>query len=70
MWRVSRDDKRSSSQDFRKSSLEELSGTDIVGFNLYRLAGAGSIRKPCEMSSILGFDPSPEKAASTIMAEK
>jgi hypothetical protein len=49
---------------------EKLSGTDIVSFNLYRLAGPGLILKPCEMSSakviefVLGFEPSAEKAAS------
>ncbi|MBY3098530.1 hypothetical protein HFO69_12545 [Rhizobium laguerreae] len=49
---------------------EELSGTDIVSFNLYRLAGPGPTLKPCEMSSakviefVLGFEPSMEKAAS------
>jgi hypothetical protein len=42
---------------------EELSGTDIVSFNLYRLAGPGPILKPCEMSFakvvefVLGFEP-------------
>ncbi|MBY3211768.1 hypothetical protein [Rhizobium laguerreae] len=49
---------------------EELSGSDIVSFNLYRLAGARSLLKPCEMSSakviefVLGFEPSTAKAAS------
>ncbi|QIJ45432.1 hypothetical protein G7039_35510 (plasmid) [Rhizobium leguminosarum] len=49
---------------------EELSGSDIVSFNLYRLAGTRSLLKPCEMSSakviefVLGFEPSPSKAAS------
>jgi hypothetical protein len=48
----------------------ELGGTDIVSFNLYRLAGPGPMLKPCEMSSakviefVLGFEPSMEKAAS------
>ncbi|MGO7393658.1 hypothetical protein GR223_37145 [Rhizobium leguminosarum] len=48
---------------------EELSGTDIVSFNPYRLSGPGSMLKPCEMSSakviefVLGFEPSIEKAA-------
>ncbi|MGO8455310.1 hypothetical protein ACC779_36335 [Rhizobium ruizarguesonis] len=48
---------------------EELSGTDIVSFNLYRLAGRGPTLKPCEMSCdkviefVLGFEPSTEKAA-------
>ncbi|TBG96060.1 hypothetical protein [Rhizobium leguminosarum] len=49
---------------------EELGGTDIVSFNLYRLAGRGSALNPCEMSSakviefVLGFEPRPAKAAS------
>jgi len=46
---------------------EELGGIDIVSFNLYRLAGPGSILKPCEMSSIefvLGFEPGREEATS------
>lgn len=48
---------------------EELGGTDIVSFNLYRLAGSGPMLKPCEMSSakviefVLGFKPSTQKAA-------
>ncbi|ULJ75821.1 hypothetical protein [Rhizobium gallicum] len=56
---------------------EELSRTDIVSFNLYRLAGWGSMLKPCEMSAakvigfILGFEPSTEKAAfGTLKANK
>ena len=45
---------------------EELSGRDIVSFNLYLLAEPGSILKPCEMSSkviefVLGFEPSTGK---------
>lgn len=60
------------SEDGKRTWLygEELGGTDIVSFNLYRLAGAGSTLKPCEMSSaeviefVLGFEPSPAKAAS------
>ncbi|TAV81451.1 hypothetical protein [Rhizobium leguminosarum] len=59
------------SEDGKRTWLygEELSGTDIVSFNLYRLAGPGPILKPCEMSSakgiefVLGFEPSPAKAA-------
>jgi hypothetical protein len=49
---------------------EELGGTDIVSFNLYRLAGSGPMLKPCETSSakvfefVLGFEPSPANAAS------
>ncbi|MBY3314812.1 hypothetical protein [Rhizobium laguerreae] len=58
------------SEDGKRTWLygEELSGTDIVSFNLYRLAGPRSILKPCEMSSakviefVLGFEPSREKA--------
>ena len=30
---------------------EDLAGTDIVSFNLYRLKGAGLALKQCEMSS-------------------
>lgn len=30
---------------------EELGGREIVSFNLYRTAGAGTVLKPCEMSS-------------------
>ncbi|MBY3093487.1 hypothetical protein HFO68_33415 [Rhizobium laguerreae] len=60
------------SQDGKRTWLygEELSGTDIVSFNLYRLAGPGSILKSCEMSSakviefVLGFEPSTANAAS------
>ncbi|MDP9812562.1 hypothetical protein J2W42_005432 [Rhizobium tibeticum] len=60
------------SQDGKRTWLYgvELGGTDIVSFNLYRLAGPGSILKPCEMSSakvidfVLGFEPKTEKAAS------
>ncbi|MGO7265040.1 hypothetical protein [Rhizobium leguminosarum] len=54
------------SEDGKRTWLygEELSGSDIVSFNLYRLAGPGSLLKPCEMSSakviefVLGFEPS------------
>ncbi|XUY30266.1 hypothetical protein RMR21_024200 (plasmid) [Agrobacterium sp. rho-8.1] len=41
---------------------EDLAGSDIVSFNLYRLKGAGLKLKPCEMSSekvvafVLGFN--------------
>ncbi|MBY2996211.1 hypothetical protein HF263_28860 [Rhizobium leguminosarum] len=60
------------SEDGKRTWLygEELSGTNTVSFNLYRLAGPGSILKPCEMSSakviefVLGFVPSTAKAAS------
>jgi hypothetical protein len=59
------------SQDGKRIWLygEELGGTDIVSFNLYRLAGPGSTLKPCEMSSakviefVLGFESRPEKVA-------
>lgn len=40
---------------------EDLAGTDIVSFNIYRLSSGGSVLKPCEMSSekivafMLGF---------------
>jgi hypothetical protein len=59
------------SEDGKRTWLygEELNGSDIVSFNLYRLAGPGSILKPCEMSSakviefVMGFEPSREKAA-------
>jgi len=60
------------SEDGKRTWLygEELSGTDIVSFNLYHLAGSGPTLKPCEMSLakvnafVLGFEPSPAKAAS------
>lgn len=60
------------SEDRKRTWLygEELSGTDIVSFNLYRLAGPGPTLKPCEMSSakvvefVLGFEPGTAKAAS------
>ena len=41
------------SQDGRRISLfaEQMGGTDIVSFNLYRLAGNRPLLKPCEMSS-------------------
>lgn len=60
------------SQDGKRTWLygEELSGTDIVSFNVYRLAGPGAILKPCEMSSakviefVLGFEPNTKKATS------
>ncbi|MBY5371085.1 hypothetical protein HFO92_31285 [Rhizobium leguminosarum] len=62
------------SQDGKRTWLygEELGGTDIVSFNLYRLAGPGSILKPCEMSCakvtefVLGFEPSTAKAKSRL----
>ena len=62
------------SQDRKRTWLygEELGGTDIVSFNLYRLAGPGSILKPCEMSSakviefVLGFDPSTRECCGSI----
>ncbi|KXG86959.1 hypothetical protein [Agrobacterium bohemicum] len=56
---------------------EALAGTDIVSFNLYRLAGSRMILKPCEMSStkvidfVLGFEPSTrERCGSMTMTEK
>jgi hypothetical protein len=67
------------SQDDKRTWLygEELSGADIVSFNLYRLAGAGSTLKPCEMSSakaiefVLGFEAGTMKSPSRRMtAEK
>ncbi|NEJ80335.1 hypothetical protein E0H39_33190 [Rhizobium leguminosarum bv. viciae] len=59
------------SQDGKRIGLygEELGGTDIVSFNLYRLAGSGPTLKPCEMSSakviefVLGLAPGPQKIA-------
>ncbi|WP_425375678.1 hypothetical protein [Rhizobium laguerreae] len=62
----SEDRDRAASQDGKRTWLygEELSGSDIVSFNFYRLAGPGSLLKPCEMSSakviefVLGFEPS------------
>ncbi|MGO8104733.1 hypothetical protein AB9F46_30470 [Rhizobium leguminosarum] len=60
------------SEDGKRTWLygEKLSGNDIVSFNLYRLAGAGSTLKPCEMSSakvigfVLGFEPGMKKPPS------
>ncbi|NKL98461.1 MULTISPECIES: hypothetical protein [Rhizobium] len=60
------------SEDGKRTWLygEELSGTDIVSFNLYRLAGPGPILKPCEMSStkviefVLGFETITKKPPS------
>lgn len=53
------------SQDDRRIWLyaEDLSGTDIVSFNLYTLGDDKAVLKPCEMSSdkviefVLGFEP-------------
>ena len=51
---------------------EELGGTDIVSFNLYRLAGSGPMLKPCEMSSakvvefVLGFEPRTQTASPSL----
>ncbi|NTJ45041.1 hypothetical protein G6L28_20860 [Agrobacterium larrymoorei] len=58
------------SQDGKRIWLygEELGGTDIVSFNLYRLAGSRPMLKPCEMSSakvidfVLGFEPSAQES--------
>jgi hypothetical protein len=67
------------SQDLKRTLLygEELGGTDIVSFNLYRLAGQRSMLKPCEMSSakviefVLGFEPSTrERCGLMAMTEK
>ncbi|MGR9298639.1 hypothetical protein ACU8L5_25550 (plasmid) [Rhizobium leguminosarum] len=60
------------SEDGKRTWLyrEELRATDIVSFNLYRLAGPRSILKPCEMSTgkVIGSfsvsSPAPENAAS------
>lgn len=60
------------SEDGKRTWLygEELSGTDIVSFNLYRLAGPGAILKPCEMSTakvidfVQGFEPNTKKVTS------
>lgn len=52
------------SEDERRNSLfaRDLAGTDIVSFNLYRMASSeGTLLKPCEMSVrkvvefVLGF---------------
>jgi hypothetical protein len=67
------------SQDLKRTWLygEELGGTDIVSFNLYRLIGSGPMLKPCEMSSakviefVLGFEPSTrERCGSMTMTGK
>ena len=55
------------SEDGRRNSLfaRELAGTDIVSFNLYRVASDQTSLKPCEMSTqkvvafVLGFRPDP-----------
>lgn len=41
------------SEDGRRNSLfaKELGGTDIVSFNLYRVASDKNLLKPCEMSA-------------------
>ncbi|MET3758666.1 hypothetical protein ABID08_006049 [Rhizobium binae] len=54
------------SRDGKRTWLygEELSGSDIVSFSLYRLAGPGLLLKPCELSSakviefVIGLEPS------------
>lgn len=50
------------SADGKRISLfaRELAGTDVVSFNLYRLAGDRDLLKPCEMSS--------EKVISFVLA--
>jgi len=67
------------SQDRKRTWLygQELGGTDIVSFNLYRLMGLGPMLKPCEMSSakviefVLGFETSiRECCGSMTMTEK
>lgn len=67
------------SQDRKRTWLygQELGGTDIVSFSLYRLIGSGPMLKPCEMSSakvidfVLGFEPRTlERCGSMIMTEK
>jgi len=53
------------SDDGRRNSLfaRDLAGTDIVSFNLYRVANGETLLRPCEMSSekvvrfVLGFTP-------------
>jgi hypothetical protein len=53
------------SDDGRRNSLfaRDLAGTDIVSFNLYRVANGKTLLRPCEMSSekvvsfVLGFTP-------------
>ncbi|MBY3158979.1 hypothetical protein HFO56_42670 [Rhizobium laguerreae] len=60
------------SEDGKRTWLygEELSGTDIVSFNLYCLAGRGSALNPCEKSAakviefVLGFEPGTAKAVA------
>jgi len=53
---------------------EDLTGSDIVSFNLYQLEGAGLRLKPCEMSSekvaafVLGFDSGSSPAATFVSA--
>ena len=55
------------SEDGRRNSLfaRELAGTDIVSFNLYRIASDRTLLKPCEMSAekvvafVLDFRPAP-----------
>jgi hypothetical protein len=57
--------------DERRNSLfaRELAGTDIAGFNLYRLGSGDASLKPCEMSAekvrdfVLGLRLSASNAA-------
>jgi hypothetical protein len=58
---------------------EDLAGTDIVSFNLYRLTGGRPLLKPCEMSSdkviafVLGYRPLPgpgTASPSAVLSDK
>lgn len=56
------------SDDGRRNSLlaRELAGTNIVSFNLYRLASGDAVLKPCEMSSekVIAFVPNVRSKSS------
>lgn len=65
------------SQDLKRTWLygEELGGTHIVRFNLYRLIGSGPMLKPWSSAKViefvLGFEPSTrERCGSMTMTEK
>lgn len=66
------------SRDGKRTWLygEELGGTDVVSFNLYRLEGSKTVLKPCEMSSrkviefLLGFEPGARQGAAPAMMRK
>lgn len=51
---------------------EDLAGSDMVSFNLYRLNDAGLTLKPCEMSSdkvvtfVLGFVTGPSASTAAV----